>query len=154
MSEPHFPPAQPSGTPGQGTPGYPQPSGAPGQDAPGYPQPSGTSPYGSPAPAPQPGNPLGRVAFLIAVIAFALGALVNLITPFLFASGNYDVADSLSTVVNILVLLGEVAALVLGLIALRRPEPRLLAAIAVGIAGAGVVIRLLGWASTLLWYVF
>jgi hypothetical protein len=94
------------------------------------------------------------VAFLIAVIAFALGTLTNLVTPFLFSSGNYDVADSLSTVVNILVLLGEIAALILGLVALRRPEPRLLAAIAVGIAGAGVVIRLLGWASTLLWFLY
>jgi len=166
----HYPPAQPQGTPGgpqpYGTPPYPvapQPYGGPSSPAAPRPQPYGSplAPGGSPfaanaagGAASAPGNPLGRTAFLIAVISFAVGALVALVTPLLVVSGHFDLADALGTVVSILVLLGDVAALVLGIIALRRPEPRLLAAIAVGIAGAGVVVRVLSWASSLLWYLY
>lgn len=124
-------------------PQYPQRPAAPQQ--PPYAQ---AAPYGQ---APASDNPLGRTAFLIAVILGAVSALSLLITPILYSTGDYGVADMLSTVVRVLVLLGSVVALVIGIIALRRPEPRLLAAIAVGIAGSLVLSRLVNLLSSLVW---
>ncbi|MBW8761429.1 MAG: hypothetical protein JF592_02455 [Microbacterium sp.] len=153
MSEPQqpsaqpYPPASPYGSP-QGTPQYGMPSqGAPQYGAP----PQGGPQYGAPA---APGNPLGRTAFLVAVVTGAIGILFSVITPFLYSSGNYDVADSLGTVIGILVLIGGIAAGVLSILALRRPAPHLLAAIALGIAGSVVVGRVITWMASLLYYLF
>lgn len=143
MSEPQqpsaqpYPPASPYGSP-QGTPQYGTP-------------PQGGPQYGAPA---APGNPLGRTAFLVAVVTGAVGILFSVITPFLYSSGNYDVADSLGTVIGILVLIGGIAAGVLSILALRRPAPHLLAAIALGIAGSVVVGRVITWMASLLYYLF
>lgn len=150
MSEPQqpsaqpYPPASPYGSP-QGTPQY----GMPSQGAPQY----GAPPQGGPQYA-APGNPLGRTAFLVAVVTGAIGILFSVITPFLYSSGNYDVADSLGTVIGILVLIGGIAAGVLSILALRRPAPHLLAAIALGIAGSVVVGRVITWMASLLYYLF
>jgi len=131
MSEPQQPSAHPYGTP------TPPPAYAP------------AAAYGAPA-----GNPLGRTAFFIAVAAAALGILFSMITPFLYTSGNYDIAESLRIVINILVLIGGIAAGALSIVALRRPAPHLLAAIALGIAGSLVIGRALSWAASLLYYLF
>lgn len=170
MSEPQQPAAQPhpaaspygtpQGAPRYGTPqgapqyGAPQgaPQGAPEYGTPQYGAPQGTPQYGAAAPAY--GNPLGRTAFLVAVGAGVIGILFSVITPFLYSSGNYDVADSLGTVIGILVLLGGIAAGVLSIIALRRPAPHLLAAIALGIAGSVVIGRVFTWIASLLYYLF
>ncbi|HZU92935.1 MAG TPA: hypothetical protein VFF85_04870 [Microbacterium sp.] len=157
-AQPH-PPASPYGTPHgapqygtpQGAPQYGAPQGAP-QGAPEYGAPQGTPQYGAAAPAY--GNPLGRTAFLVAVGSGVIGILFSVITPFLYSSGNYDVADSLGTVIGILVLLGGIAAGVLSIIALRRPAPHLLAAIALGIAGSVVIGRVFTWIASLLYYLF
>lgn len=132
MSQPQQPSAQPYGSP------TPPPQYSPG------------APYGTPA----PGNPLGRTAFLVAVAAAGLGILFSVITPYLYTSGNYDIADSLGTVISILVLIGGVAAGVLSILALRRPAPHLLAAIALGIAGSVVIGRVLSWMASLIYYLF
>lgn len=174
MSEPQqpaarpHPPASPYGAPQgaprygtpQGAPQYGAPQGAP-QGAPEYGAPQGTPQYGAPqgtpqygAAAPAYGNPLGRTAFLVAVGSGVIGVLFSVITPFLYSSGNYDVADSLGTVIGILVLLGGIAAGVLSIIALRRPAPHLLAAIALGIAGSVVIGRVFTWIASLLYYLF
>ena len=136
MSEPQQPSAQPYGAP---TPPSPYTS---------------SSPYGAPVPAHSApaGNQLGLTAFLVAVASAGLGILLSIVTPFLYISGNYDVADSLSAVVGIIVLLGGIAAVVLSILALRRPAPHLLAAIALGISGSLVIARVLTWASSLLYY--
>lgn len=136
MSEPQQPSAQPYGAP---TPPSPYTS---------------SSPYGTPVPAHNApaGNQLGLTAFLVAVASAGLGILLSIVTPFLYISRNYDVADSLSAVVGIIVLLGGIAAVVLSILALRRPTPHLLAAIALGISGSLVIARVLTWASSLLYY--
>lgn len=162
-AQPH-PPASPYGAPPQGAPAY----GAPQHGAPQYSTPTqSTPPYGAPqygapqhgAPAatygaPASGNTLGRTAFIVAVATAGIGILFSVITPFLYTSGNYDVADSLGTVIGILVLLGGIAAAVLSILALRRPAPHLLAAIALGIAGSVVVGRVITWFASLLYYLF
>lgn len=141
MSEPQQPSAQP----------YPpaSPYGAPQATPHGALQ-QGPPSHGAPAAA----NPLGRTAFLVAVATAGLGLLFSMITPFLYTSGNYDVADSLGAVIGILLLLGGIAGSVLAILALRRPAPHLLAAIALGIAGSLVVGRVLTWMSSLLYYFF
>lgn len=147
------PAAAPSGAPQYDAPHH----GAPQPDAPQYSAPQyGTPQYGAAAPlhADGTGNPLGRTAFLIAVAAAGLNLLMSLIFPFLFRSGAYDVAGALSTVVGIITLLGSVGAVVLSILALRRPAPHLLAAIALGVAGVGVVGQLAGFASPLFYGAF
>ncbi|KJL47888.1 hypothetical protein RS84_01516 [Microbacterium hydrocarbonoxydans] len=141
MSESQQPSAQP----------YPpaSPYGAP-QAAPHGALQQGPPSHGAPAAA----KPLGRTAFLVAVATAGLGLLFSMITPFLYTSGNYDVADSLGAVIGILLLLGGIAGSVLAILALRRPAPHLLAAIALGIAGSLVVGRVLTWMSSLLYYFF
>ncbi|WP_217184872.1 hypothetical protein [Streptomyces sp. AC495_CC817] len=159
MSDPQQTPAQPSGAP---SPGYPaaQPQYPAGQPYPGPPQSyAGTHPYGS---APYPGGPgaassgepLGRTAFVIAVIGAGLSLLLTLLTPVLLGSGNYEALDPVSSGVGIIAFLGYVAALVLGIVSLRRPESNLLAAIAVGIAGSGAVLTAFSWMSSLVWGLF
>lgn len=162
MSDPQQP-AQPYGSPSTPPPYTP----APPSEASTSPYGGGTAPaygtpapaYGTPAPAygapaPTAGNPLGRTAFLIAVIAAGLSILFSLITPFLYTSGNYDVAESLSNVIAILSLLVGIAAAVLSIVALRRPAPHLFAAIALGISGSLVVGRVVSWLASLLYYLF
>lgn len=141
MSDPHQPsPGQPYGAPPQ----YPTSAGGPPHPlTPPYP----TSPVY--AGLTEPGNPLGRIALLIAAITAGIGSLSGLIYPFLITRGGYGIVSVLSGVVALVVLIAGAVALVLGIIALRRPEPRLAAAIAVGIAGATVVAHLSGWAVNL-----
>lgn len=149
-------PQQPQPYPQQGQP-YPQQGQPYPQQGQPYPQ---AQPYAQnpsyPGAAPSAGtqgNGLGRTAFVIALVTLGIGLIVTFFTPLLYSSGGYAVADGLSTVIGVFVLLGNAAALVLGLIALRRPAPQVLAAIAIGIAGASITIRLFGWASTLLYYI-
>lgn len=152
MTDPQQPSAQPYGGP-QAPYGAPQ-YGAPQNSTPQYGAPQSSAPqYGAPQyGAPAPGNPLGRTAFLIAVITAGLGILSSLLMPLLYTSGNYDVATSLTTVIGVIVLLGGIAATVLSIVALRRPAPHLLAAIALGIAGTAVLGRALTWMASLLYY--
>ena len=76
-----------------------------------------------------------------------------LITPFLYSSVGYDAVEVVSNLVRVIVLLAAVAGLVLGLVALRRPAPHLLAAIAVGLAGSTVATVLVSWMSSLMYYI-
>ncbi|MBO9625727.1 MAG: hypothetical protein J7484_05055 [Microbacterium sp.] len=148
----HVPAPQHAPTPqGSGAPQYPA---APAYGAPQYPA---APAYGAPAAqygaagANVPygptasGDTLGRTAFLIAIIAVGIGFLWSLATPFVIRSGNYDVVESVSNVSSILLVLAGAAALVTAIIALRRPAPHLMAAIAVGLAGSTLAGRLVSW---------
>lgn len=144
----HPQPGQPSGQP-YAQPG--QPYAQPGQS---YAQPGQPYPPSIAGQSPRSGSSsgfagLGAIALLVAALSVAVGLAFQLVTPWLYASGGYAVVDSFSLAVNLLVLLGAVGGLVLGLIALRRPAPQVLAAIAVGFAGAAVLSRLVAWASSL-----
>ncbi|WP_447913918.1 hypothetical protein [Microbacterium phyllosphaerae] len=164
--QPHSPPGQPYAQPGQpySQPGQPysqpgQPHTQPGQpySQPGQPHTQPGQPYGAPAQPYTParsGRPgaLGRTAFLVAVVGVAIGLLFQLVTPLLYMSIGFGVVDFLSNLVNLLVLAVAATGLVLGIIALRRPAPHLLAAIAVGVAGSTVVGTLVSWVSNVFYY--
>lgn len=141
--QPYAQPGQPYAQPGQSyaQPGQPYPPSTAGQ-----PPRSGS---GSSSGSSSGFAGLGAIALLVAALSVAVGLAFQLVTPWLYASGGYAVVDSFSLAVNLLVLLGAVGGLVLGLIALRRPAPQVLAAIAVGFAGAAVLSRLVAWASSL-----
>lgn len=157
-----FPPAapQPAHPPAYAPqPGYAQPGPAqPGPAQPGYAQPVYAQP-GQPQPvypaygaqsAASPGNALGRIAFIVAAITFGIGLLGTLSIPFLYATIGYDpmIVGFATGGTNLITLIGFAAALILGIVALRRPAPHVLAAIAVGIAGSGVIGTVVAWIST------
>lgn len=148
-----YPPATPYGAPEYGTPQYGTPQyGAPQYGAPQQnPTPQTPPPHGG---APATGNRLGNAALLIAVVASGLGLFMQVIRPFLYSSDNFDIAQSLSIVSGILMLVGSIAAVVLSIIALRRPAPHLQAAIALGIAGTAVLAPVTSMLSGSLYSLF
>lgn len=109
------------------------------------------------AAAPTSGsNPLARVALIVALATLALGLLFSLLTPFLlrmldFSSTSYGLISGLS---GLIALVGSVTALILGIVAARRPGQRLLVGIALGIAGAQVASVLSSWISGLFYTFF
>lgn len=157
MSEPQHPSGPP--TPHlPATPQYPaasQNSAAPQSPAaPQYPQATLPSYGAAPHPA-DTGNPLGRVAFLIAVIAFAVNLVISLTAPFAyFAADGYGWYNALSGLVGVVSLVAYVLAFILGLVAVRRPGPHLLAGIAIGIAGVGAIGMATTWMSSLFYQFF
>lgn len=153
--QPYAQPGQPYSQPGQPYSQPGQPYAQPGQP---YAQPG--QPYGSPAAGVPQGTTgsgargnLGRTAFIVALLAVAADLFVLLITPFLYSSVGYDAVEVVSNLILVVVLIAAVAGLVLGLIALRRPAPHLLAAIAVGLAGSTVATVLVSWMSSLMYYI-
>ena len=153
--QPYAQPGQPYSQPGQPYSQPGQPYSQPGQP---YAQPG--QPYGSPAAGVPQGTTgpgargnLGRTAFIVALLAVAADLFVLLITPFLYSSVGYDAVEVVSNLILVVVLIAAVAGLVLGLIALRRPAPHLLAAIAVGLAGSTVATVLVSWMSSLMYYI-
>ncbi|MDN3445936.1 hypothetical protein [Microbacterium sp. APC 3901] len=118
---------------------------------PGQPNGVAAPPYGPGAGAPRSAG-LGRTALIVGVSAGAIGLLWQLVTPFLYASVGFGVVDLLSNLVNLVVVAGAGAGLLLGLIALRRPAPHLLAAIAIGVGGGTVIGTLVAWVSNVFYY--
>lgn len=119
----------------QGAPQY-----APGAPAPGYPS----------APTASAGA-LGRVAFIVALVSLGIGLLVALSFPFLIRAVDYSSSlyGAVSAVGNGLVLLIAIAALILGIVAVRRPGQQVLAGIAIGIAASEILGILVSWLSNL-----
>lgn len=135
-------------------PAAPEHQTAPQNPAPQYPQASLPSYGAAPHPA-DTGNPLGRVAFLIAVIAFAVNLVISLTAPFAyFAADGYGWYNALSGLVGVVSLVAYVLAFILGLVAVRRPGPHLLAGIAIGIAGVGAIGMATTWMSSLFYQFF
>ncbi|MFJ4175587.1 hypothetical protein [Microbacterium sp. NPDC089696] len=144
-------PGQPyAGQPQQGQAQYPAPhaQGAPQYasgppSAPGYP-----AAPGSPT-APASGGALGRVAFVVALASLAVGLLVTLTFPLLVRSVGYSTTaiGAVTSIGNGLVFVISIAAIVLGLMAVRRPKQQIFAGIAIGIAGSEIIGLLVSWAS-------
>lgn len=161
---PHLPaaPQYPAGAPQQ--PAAPQPPQAPQYQAPQQqyqtaPQPpyGQQAAYGQQRPsAPRSGNPLARTAFIIALVVAAVGALQILLQPFVLASFSYDAGNFgvFTTLFGVIVFLGSAAALVLGLIAVRRSGGQVLAGIAIGVGGVQLISVVLAWISSLFYYFF
>lgn len=148
--QPPYPPQQP------GQP-YAQPGQPYTQPAQPYAQPG--QPYAVAVPPSAPGQTtaprsggLGRTALVVAASAVAIGLLWQLVTPFMYASVGFGVVEFLSNLLNLVVMAGAGAGLVLGVIALRRPAPHLLAAIAIGVGGSTVIGTLVAWASNVFFY--
>ena len=170
MSEPQQPPVPPSAQPNPAfppapphlpaAPQYPAAPQAPaaaqypaGPQYPAAPQNAGAQPgYPAYPTAPKPtgpGNPLGRIAFVIAVVTAGLSLLVSLFTPFLYMStGGFETTTVISGILGVISLLGYAAALVLALIAAKRPGSQLLVGIAIGIAGVGLLGLLISFVSS------
>lgn len=166
MSEPQRP-SDPPAPHLSASPQYPTTSqnpAAPQNPSPQYPAPQYPAPQYPPAPLPSygapqhpadTGNPLGRVAFLIAVIAFAVNLVISLTAPFAyFAADGYGWYNALSGLVGVVSLVAYVLAFILGLVAVRRPGPHLLAGIAIGIAGVGAIGMATTWMSSLFYQFF
>ncbi|CAH0256992.1 hypothetical protein SRABI44_03344 [Microbacterium foliorum] len=75
----------------------------------------------------------------MSVVSVAVGLVSQLLAPLLYASVGVGVTSAVQGVLSLLVFAGAATGLVLGIIALRRPAPRLLAAIAVGVAAHSVL---------------
>lgn len=170
MSEPQQPPVPPSAQPNPAfppappaphLPATPQYPAAPQQYAAQAPQYSAAPQYPAtpqyPAAAQQypaatrtdRGNTLGRTAFLIAVLTAGLSLVVTLFTPFFYLStGGFETTSIVTGLFGVISLLGYVAALVLGLIALKRPGSTLLVGIAIGIAGVSLLGLVVGFVSS------
>ena len=137
-----FPTAAPQAFPTAAPQPYPTaPGSAPGS-APGVP------PSGPPVPR-TPGDSLGRAAFIVALVTLAIDVFLILARPFVYMSDRtYSMIGLIEGASGVLTFIGYGAALVLGLIAARRPGSRLLAGIAVGVSGAGLLTVVLSWLSS------
>lgn len=169
MSDPQQPQVPPyaSGAQWSTPPGYPT-TGQPAQSAPppGYPAaaqapqavPGYTGAYSAAPVAPSGStDALGRVGFIIGLAGLAISMLFSLITQIMYSVGGYPdftVIGAISSISQVLVFLCAAAALVLGILGLRRGGSKTLAGIATGLGIAGVATGLfsfmLGGISTLL----
>lgn len=142
-------PGQPQG----GHPGQPTHLGQPAPVAPDQPaqpvqqnapyagqQPYGGQPYYSASTAPSgSGNSAGKIGFIVGLVSLGLSLLIPLIMQFLYRSDGWQAAQILNGANLFISLIGSAAALVLGIIGLRRRgAPHGMAGIAVGLGIAGV----------------
>ncbi|SEB41750.1 hypothetical protein [Microbacterium hydrocarbonoxydans] len=117
---------------------------------PGQPYLSGQTHSYPGAPAKAPGNGLGRVALILSLASLAIGFLVALAFPVIIRTLQDTYAIGLvSAVGNGLVLVVAIVALILGLMAVRRPGSPILAGIAIGIAATQIAGIVISWVSNL-----
>ncbi|MDY0983513.1 hypothetical protein SOM10_06390 [Microbacterium sp. CFBP9023] len=149
-------PTQPQHAPHDGQPHAGQPY--PGQQHAGQPyagQPYAGQTYaGQPYPVEQrpaqPGAGLGRTAFLLALVSLAIGLVVTLSYPLMFRmTGDPFAIGAFSAIGNGLVLVVAVVGLILGLMSVRRPGPKILAGIAIGVTASQLVGIVISWVSNL-----
>ena len=149
MSEPQpYPPSTPLGSPVDpaagvaASPAYPA---YPGQASQAYP-PQATGAVGG-------RNGLAVVAFILAVVSVALGLASTLLTRFVLIQMLYRLRLSSDAVTgyNIasqgILLLAFAATLIVGLLAIRS-DRKLLAGIAIGVGGAGVINAIVSLIAT------
>lgn len=110
---------------------------------PGYPA---SWPAAATAPATPAGSGLERTAFVIAVVTLAVNLISSIVRLFIYTSDfGYGSAYAIDDAIGVISFFAYVVALVLGIIAARRPGTRLLAGIAIGIAGAGALGMIFSW---------
>jgi len=143
MSDPQQPARNPHQVPpyaAQSQPGYP---GAPQQPAPQQAH-QGFQLNGQTLPASQqntqPGNPPGKVGLIIGLVGLVLGVVINLVVQIMLRNDGYMVGSFIAGIGSLFSFVIAVAALIFGLIGLRRPNaPHAAAGIATGIGLAGAV---------------
>ncbi len=95
---------------------------------------------GQPARQPTTGNPAGRAGLIIGLIGLTVGVVTNLIVQMMIRTDGYMIISLISGVGALLGFVLALAALILGIIGLRRPDaPHGTAGIATGLGIAGVV---------------
>jgi hypothetical protein len=120
---------------------------APTPPAPTSPAPATPYPYASTAPAAGgPSNPLAVASVVLGVVAVALGVVNQLATIALLQSSDFALYRVLSGMFSFAMVLTGLAALVLGLVAGRRPAGRLRAGIGIGLGAAVSTGVLVGFA--------
>ena len=111
-----------------------------GPDSPHPPAAPGFPGHLAPPVQPRTGNPLGVAAFVIAAATLAINLFASLARPFVYGgAGGFEFMLALDNGIGILSFFAYVVALVLGVIAVRRAESRLITGIAIGVAGAGAI---------------
>ena len=121
---------------------YPSAQQYPGQQYPGQSYPG--------APTKAPGNGLGRLAFILSLASLAIGFLVALAFPVIIRTLQDTYAIGLvSAIGNGLVLVVAIVALILGLMAVRRPGSPIFAGIAIGVAATQIAEIVISWVSNL-----
>ena len=171
MSEPQQPPVPPSAQPSAAPPAPPATSALPAE--PQYPtsgQHSAAPQYAAPQqypaqpqyaaqpqypatsqhPAPRTGNALGRVALIIALLSVGMRLLTSLLYPLVYPGADWTIGAFTVGTTGI-ALLGYLTAMVLGVIAARRPGPHLWAGIAIGLSAAYLITLVIEWASSMLY---
>ena len=157
MSEPQQPPAQQHpdqppqgqfrGQPPHGGQSYPSGQQYQWQQYPGQ-QYQGQQYPGAPTKAA--GSGLGRLAFILSLASLAVGFVVALAFPVIVRTLQDTYAIGLvSAMGNGLVLVVAIVALILGLMAVRRPGSPILAGIAIGIAATQIAGIVISWVSNL-----
>lgn len=165
------PPPPYQGAPQSAPPAYPgQPAAAPqpqyAPQAPAAPQYAQQAPqtqafaaYGQPqgyaaaAPAAGGTNTPGRVGFFLGIGGLALGIILNFIATLILRSStgtSFGAYSAITSIGGILTLLLAIAALVFGIIGLKRPAPHGQAGIATGLGIAGVASGLYTFMFTIL----
>lgn len=102
-------------------------------------------PYGQPAYSPAASGPTasntpGRIGFIVGLVGLGISLLTNVIIQIMIRSADYQLIGLVSGALSVITFLAALAALIFGIIGLRRAgEPHGLAGIATGLGGAGVV---------------
>jgi len=106
-----------------------------------YSQPQYGQPQYSPAASgPSDSNTPGRIGFIVGLIGLAVGLLSSVIIQIMIRSADYQLIGLVSGALAVITFFASLAALIFGIIGLRRPgAPHGLAGIATGLGGAGVV---------------
>lgn len=149
MSEPQHPSVPP-----YAQPNHAQPAAQPAQPQ-AYPAASSASPYPPQAPYARPEgsaeNGMARAALIVALITLGIGLLSALAMPLIHMSSGFDpiVIQLLSLISGFIALIGGATALVLGIVAARRPGSPVRAGIAIGIGASGLLGLAFSWLSTL-----
>jgi len=112
--------------------------------------PAGTAQAGYPAaPATRGPGGLARVAFILAIVSVALSAVTSIVRVVMYSQMNrfhlsMHVVEGFNIGSNIILFLCCAAALALGIVA-ARGERKLMAGIAIGVGGVGVVNLVVGF---------
>lgn len=92
---------------------------------------------------------------MIAVATLVIGVVPAFASRFFYSTGfGFDTGLMIDNVVGVFAFLAYAVALILGVIAVRRPAPHVLAGIAIGIAGTGILGYVSSFVSLIAFYWF
>lgn len=136
--QPSYPPQPPTSSAPSAQHYY---QGGAQQPQPQYAQPQYVQPaYESAASGRTGSNTPGRIGFIIGLVGLGFNLLTNVIIQIMIRSADYQLIGLVSGALSVITFLAALAALIFGIIGLRRVgAPHGLAGIATGLGGAGVV---------------